>query len=181
MSIGDREIGDFLETKLPGLRGQLETLEAARDRVTVTRLVALGVFALAAPKRDRRRVLALTGPDGFEAALVVDGTDEVHLRQWVAWLNRQGAAASVPDWQPTDHSVSLMNAEATPPPAPQPPGAAAPVGQPVPIDHSQGNPSVNQPPQNARSPRGPVRAAGRTVELGGSGRFGRAGRLTEPR
>jgi hypothetical protein len=97
VSIGDREIGDYLETTLPGLHAELETLDAARDRVTVTRLVALGVFALAVPKRDRRRILALTGPGGFEAAVVVDATDEVHLRQWVAWLNRQGAQAAVRD------------------------------------------------------------------------------------
>lgn len=97
VSIGDAEIGDYLETTLPGLHATLETMDAARDRVTVTRLLALGVFALAVPKRDRRRVMVLTGPGGFEAAIVVDASDEVHLRQWVAWLNRQGAQAAVRD------------------------------------------------------------------------------------
>lgn len=94
VSIGNPDVGDFVEGQLPGLRAALETLEEARGRVTVARLLALGVFALAVPKRDRRRVLAISGPDGFEAAIVVDASDEVHLRQWVAWFNRQGAQAA---------------------------------------------------------------------------------------
>lgn len=94
VSIGDREIGDYLETRLAGLHAELETLESARTRVTATRLVALGILAFAVPKRDPRRALVLTGPGGFEAVIVVDGSDEVHLRQWVAWLNRQGALAA---------------------------------------------------------------------------------------
>jgi hypothetical protein len=94
VTIGDPDIGDYQETRLPGLHAELETLESARTRVTATRLIALGVLAFAVPKRDRRRVLVLTGPSGFEAVIVVDATDEVHLRQWVAWLNRQGARAA---------------------------------------------------------------------------------------
>jgi hypothetical protein len=94
VSIGDPDIGDFVEARLPGLRATLETLEQARDRVTATRLLALGVFALAVPKRDQRRVLAISNAEGFEAAIVVDASNEVHLRQWVAWFNRQGAQAA---------------------------------------------------------------------------------------
>src|SRR6202012_21975 len=52
VAIGDREIDDYQECPLWGMRATLETLGQARDRVTATRLLALGVFALAAPKRD---------------------------------------------------------------------------------------------------------------------------------
>lgn len=97
VDIGTAEIGDHLQTTLPGLHADLETLESAKSRVTATRLLALGLLAFAVPKRDRRRVLVLTGPDGFEAAIVVDASDELHLRQWVAWLNRQGAQAGAPE------------------------------------------------------------------------------------
>jgi hypothetical protein len=93
VSAGDRELGDYLEGPLVGMHASLETLEQARSRVTVTRLVALGVLAFAVKKHDRRRVLALTGRDGFEAVLIVDSSDEVHLRQWVAWFNRQAGLA----------------------------------------------------------------------------------------
>jgi len=94
VTIGDPTIGDYQETRLPGLHAELETLESAQSRVTATRLLALGVLAFAVPKRDRRRIMVLTAPEGFEAVVLVDATDEVHLRQWVAWLNRQGAQAA---------------------------------------------------------------------------------------
>lgn len=90
---GDPEFGDAVTLPLAGAKASLETLAEARDRVTAGRVLALGVLALAVPKRDRRRVLVLRAVDGTEAAVVADGTDEVHLRQWVAWFNRRSAAA----------------------------------------------------------------------------------------
>ena len=93
VSVGDPELEEPVTLPLAGLRARLETLAEARDRVTGTRLAMLGVAAFAVPKRDRRRVLVLETPSGAQAVAVVDGTDEAHLRQWVAWLNRRGAAA----------------------------------------------------------------------------------------
>lgn len=102
VSAGDRDLGDYLEAPLVGMRASLETLEQARSRVTATRLIALGVLAFAVKKHDHRRVLALTGSDGFEAVLIVDSSDEVHLRQWVAWFNRQAGLAEKKDDQAGD-------------------------------------------------------------------------------
>jgi hypothetical protein len=99
---GDRDLGDYVEGPLVGTRATLETLEQARDRVTATRLIALGVLAFALKKHDPRRILALSGPNAFEAVLVVDGSQEVHLRQWVAWFNRQAALAEQKGAPPED-------------------------------------------------------------------------------
>lgn len=91
--VGDPEVDEPVTLPLAGLHVRLESLAEARDRVTATRLVALGLLALAAPKRDRRQVLVLDSPSAGEAVIVVDSTNEAHLRQWVAWLNRRAAAA----------------------------------------------------------------------------------------
>lgn len=93
VAVGDPELEGMVTLPLAGVRARLETMAEARDRVTAGRVVALGVLALAVPKRDRRRVLVVESPSVGEAVVVVDGTDEAHLRQWVAWLNRRGAAA----------------------------------------------------------------------------------------
>jgi hypothetical protein len=102
VSVGDRDLGDYVEGPLVGTRATLETLEQARDRVTATRLIALGVLAFALKKHDPRRILALSGPNAFEAVLVVDGSQEVHLRQWVAWFNRQAVLAEQKGERPAD-------------------------------------------------------------------------------
>lgn len=94
VDIGSADMGDLLHTTLAGSRAALETLESARSRVTATRLVALGVLAFAVPKHDRRMVMTITSPGGFEAVIVVDGSDEVNLRQWIAWFNRKAALAA---------------------------------------------------------------------------------------
>lgn len=97
VTAGYPDLGGYAEGPLIGTRATLETLEQAGSRVTATRLLAFGVLAFAIKKHDRRRILALSGPGGFEAVLVVDGSDEVHLRQWVAWFNRQAALAEQKD------------------------------------------------------------------------------------
>jgi hypothetical protein len=91
VTVGDRSLGDAPTTRLAGAHAQLETLAQARDRVTLGRVAALGVFALAVPKRDYRLFLLITGADGFEAGVVVDGSTEVHLREFVVSFNRLGA------------------------------------------------------------------------------------------
>ena len=91
VTVGDRSLGDAPTTRLAGAHAHLETLAEARDRVTLGRVVALGLLALAVPKRDHRLFLLITGEGGFEAGAVVDGSTEVHLREFVTSLNRLGA------------------------------------------------------------------------------------------
>jgi hypothetical protein len=93
VTVGDAELEEPVTLPLASSRARLETLAEARDRVTAARVAMLGVWALAVPKRDRRRALVIEARDAGEAVAVVDGTDEAHLRQWVAWFNRRAAAA----------------------------------------------------------------------------------------
>lgn len=94
VTVGDPEVGESVTLPLAGARARLETMAEARTRITATRLLAIGILAAAVPKRDRRRVLVVEAPARGEAVVVVDGSDETHLRQWVAWLNRRAAAAA---------------------------------------------------------------------------------------
>jgi hypothetical protein len=92
VTVGDPELGGEARGPLAGARATLERPADARDRVTAARVAALGVFALAVPKRDKRLFLVIAGT-GFEGVTVVDGSDAEHLRKWVAWFNTRAAAA----------------------------------------------------------------------------------------
>lgn len=96
VTVGDPKLGESLTTQIAGAHASLETLAEAHDRVTAGRVLALGLLALAVPKRDPRRLLVITAPGGFEGVVVVDGSTETHLRQFVASFNRLGAGDGQP-------------------------------------------------------------------------------------
>lgn len=92
VTVGDPELGGEVRGPLAGAKATLETPADARNRVTAARIAALGVFALAVPKRDKRLFLVIVGPT-FEGINVVDSSDAEHLRKWVAWFNTRAATA----------------------------------------------------------------------------------------
>lgn len=93
ITIGTPELGDGVTGPLAGAHATLENIGTVSSRVTVTRVAALGILALAVPKADKRKFLVVTGKD-FEAAIPVDARDEIHLRRWIATFNTEAAKAA---------------------------------------------------------------------------------------
>lgn len=82
---------------LAGITARVEDTGALTQRVTATRLVALGVFALAAPKKQDNRVLYLT-VEGPETAILKAvplqhqlGSMPTKMRQFAMDLNHAAA------------------------------------------------------------------------------------------
>jgi len=75
-----------------GAHASLETTGDIERRVTATRLLATGVFALALRKKKDHRTLWLTieGPT-FQAVVEVDPKREAIARRWVAQFNTRAA------------------------------------------------------------------------------------------
>lgn len=91
VTIGDPRFEDSATVPFAAARAEIETPANARARVTATRVAALGILALAVPKTDKRLLLVITS-GGTEVVNLVDGSDAVHLRKWVAAFNTQAAS-----------------------------------------------------------------------------------------
>jgi hypothetical protein len=78
------------------VKGAVARVEAGGDigkRITATRLVALGVFALAAKKKSGHVFLTVES-DGFEFAVEVPVKKEAEARKFAAKINTASKAAA---------------------------------------------------------------------------------------
>lgn len=91
ITVGDPELGAVATGPLRGATATLETFSTLAQRPTASWSAALGSYALALPKWDKRIFLAVTGP-GIEAAIPVDPADPDRLRSWVAWFNTHASS-----------------------------------------------------------------------------------------
>jgi hypothetical protein len=75
-----------------GVRATVESGSALQSRVTVTRLVALGLFALAAKKKSGGEMwLLVEGPD-FAWTVEVDRKDIAAARHFAGFVNQAARA-----------------------------------------------------------------------------------------
>jgi hypothetical protein len=77
-----------------GTEAIVDTAAGVSSRVTATRLLAFGVFALAAPKRSGELYLLITGPD-VSIVVQVDPKKGLKARQFAAQVNAAARAAAV--------------------------------------------------------------------------------------
>jgi hypothetical protein len=81
---------DSARLLVAGAQAAVETGADVRSRVTVTRLVALGVFALAARKRAGHVYITFTAPgEGVIHMVPVPVKHEAKARAWAAEFNRR--------------------------------------------------------------------------------------------
>lgn len=78
-----------------GAHASIETTGDIERRITATRLLATGVFALALRKKKDHRTLWLTieGPT-FQAVVEVDPAREQIARRWIAQFNTRAAVTA---------------------------------------------------------------------------------------
>jgi hypothetical protein len=93
MQIKDGTIRKGRETHpVAGVRATVESGSALQSRVTVTRLLAVGLFALAAKKtRGGEMWLLVEGPD-FAWTVEVDRKDIAAARHFAAFVNQAARA-----------------------------------------------------------------------------------------
>jgi hypothetical protein len=77
---------------IAGAHARIETAGDVNSRITATRLVAVGVFALLLRKKEDHRTLWLTiQGQGYEIAVEVNRKYDLSTRRWVAEFNSRAA------------------------------------------------------------------------------------------
>lgn len=104
-----------------GARASVE-VGSAKKRITATRVLAVGVFALAAKKNETRVYLTIDFADGQEIVVELEHKQEAEARQFASQVTNAGAreAAAAP--------VSVPAAQGMAPPPPPPPPPSVPAG-----------------------------------------------------
>lgn len=91
---------------LVGLRASVDDSGTVNRRMTMTRILALGPLAIAAPKKldDRCLYLTIDGPDTIivrEISLKNNATLATQAREFAARINHLGGVSKVPDEPPS--------------------------------------------------------------------------------